>query len=53
MGFSFRYPVLSEKRMEYNLIGQVLMEGPDVYLPLVDDYGLDCGYQERRRYFWQ
>ena len=27
MGISFRYPVLSEKRMEYNLVGQVLMEG--------------------------
>ena len=28
--------------MEYNLIGKMLMEGLDVYLPLVDDHGVDC-----------
>lgn len=28
--------------MEYNLVGQMLMEGLDVYLPLVDDHGVDC-----------
>ena len=29
------------KRMEYNLVGKMLMEGLDVYLPLVDDHGVD------------
>ena len=28
--------------MEYNLVGKMLMEGLDVYLPLVDDHGVDC-----------
>lgn len=28
--------------MEYNLIGKMLMEGLDVYVPLVDDHGVDC-----------
>ena len=28
--------------MEYMLIGQMLMEGLDVYVPLVDDHGVDA-----------
>ena len=28
--------------MEYNLVGKMLMEGLDVYMPLVDDHGVDC-----------
>ena len=28
--------------MEYNMVWQMLMEGLDVYLPLVDDHGVDC-----------
>jgi hypothetical protein len=27
--------------MEYNLIGKMLMEGLDCYVPLVDDHGVD------------
>ena len=42
MGFSFRDTASFGKRMEYNLIGKMLMEGLDVYLPLVDDHGVDC-----------
>ena len=42
MGISFRHSAGFGKRMEYNLIGQMLMEGLDVYLPLVDDHGVDC-----------
>ena len=30
------------KRMEYNIIGEMLIEGYDVYLPMVDDHGVDC-----------
>lgn len=42
MGISFRHLAGFGKRMEYNLVGQMLMEGLDVYLPLVDDHGVDC-----------
>lgn len=42
MGKSFRSVASFGKRMEYNLIGKMLMEGLDVYLPLVDDHGVDC-----------
>ena len=30
------------RRMEYWLIGQMLKEGLDVYVPLVDDFGIDA-----------
>jgi hypothetical protein len=42
MGISFRHSAGFGKRMEYNLIGKMLMEGLDVYTPLVDDHGVDC-----------
>lgn len=42
MGLSFRHTAGFGKRMEYNLVGRMLMEGLDVYLPLVDDHGVDC-----------
>ena len=42
MGISFRHSAGFGKRMEYNLIGKMLMEGLDGYLPLVDDHGVDC-----------
>ncbi len=42
MGMAFRHSAGFGKRMEYNLIGKMLMEGLDVYLPLVDDHGVDC-----------
>ena len=42
MGFSFRSSAGFGKRMEYNLVGKMLMEGLDCYLPLVDDHGVDC-----------
>lgn len=42
MGTSFRHSAGFGKRIEYNLIGKMLMEGLDVYLPLVDDHGVDC-----------
>ena len=38
MGISFRHSAGFGKRMEYNLIGKMLMEGLDVYVPLVDDH---------------
>lgn len=30
------------KRIEYSIIAQMLKEGLDVYVPLVDDYGIDA-----------
>ena len=42
MSFSFRHSAGFGKRVEYNLIGRMLMEGLDVYVPLVDDHGVDC-----------
>ena len=42
MSFSFRHSAGFGKRVEYNLIGKMLMEGLDVYVPLVDDHGVDC-----------
>ena len=42
MGVSFRQVAGFGKRMEYNLIGKMLKEGLDVYLPVVDDHGVDC-----------
>ena len=42
MGIPFKHTAGFGKRMEYNLVGKMLMEGLDVYLPLVDDHGVDC-----------
>jgi hypothetical protein len=42
MNFTFRHSAGFGKRMEYNIIGKMLMEGLDVYVPLVDDHGVDC-----------
>ena len=42
MGLSFRDSASFGKRMEYELIGKMLMEKLDVYVPLVDDHGVDC-----------
>lgn len=42
MGVSYRHSAGFGKRMEYYLIGQMLREGLDVYVPLVDDHGVDA-----------
>lgn len=42
MGVSFRHSAGFGKRMEYKIIGDMLMEGLDCYVPLVDDHGVDC-----------
>ena len=42
MSISFRHTAGFGKRMEYKLVGDMLMEGLDCYLPLVDDHGVDC-----------
>lgn len=42
MGIAFRHTAGFGKRMEYKIVGDMLMEGLDCYLPLVDDHGVDC-----------
>ena len=42
MAKSFRSSAGFGKRMEYKIVGDMLMEGLDCYLPLVDDHGVDC-----------
>lgn len=42
MSVSFRYSAGFGKRMEYKFSGEMLMEGLDCYVPLVDDHGVDC-----------
>ena len=42
MGIAFKHSAGFGKRMEYKLVGDMLMEGLDCYLPLVDDHGVDC-----------
>lgn len=42
MGISFRHSAGFGKRMEYSIVGKMLMEGLDCYMPLVDDHGVDC-----------
>lgn len=39
---SFRHSAAFGKRIEYYLIGLMLKEGLDVYLPMVDDDGIDA-----------
>ena len=41
MGISFRHNAGFGKRMEYKIVGDMLMEGLDCYMPLVDDHGVD------------
>lgn len=42
MTTSFRHSAGFGKRMEYWIIGKMLKEGLDVYVPLVDDFGVDA-----------
>ncbi|MEN4759159.1 hypothetical protein ABEG63_02360 [Chryseobacterium sp. C39-AII1] len=38
----FRHNVRSGKRMEYFVISKMLEKGLDVYVPLIDDNGIDA-----------
>jgi hypothetical protein len=42
MNISFRHSAGFGKRIEYWIIGQMLKEGLDVYIPLVDDDAIDA-----------
>jgi hypothetical protein len=39
---TFRHSAGFGKRMEHWIIGKMLKEGLDVYIPLVDDFGIDA-----------
>lgn len=47
MGMSFKDSASFGKRMEYYFVGQMLMEKLDVYMPLVDDHGVDCVIEKK------
>ncbi len=38
----FRHTAGFGKRMEYFVLGRMLKEGLDIYVPLVDDFGIDA-----------
>ena len=42
MGNTFRHNAGFGKRIEYFIIGKMLEQGLDVYVPLVDDFGIDA-----------
>jgi len=42
MAIAFRHSAGFGKRMEYWIVGLMLKEGLDVYMPLVDDFGIDA-----------
>ena len=42
MSLSFRHAAAFGKRIEYYVIGMMLKEGLDVYMPLVDDDAIDA-----------
>jgi hypothetical protein len=48
MAMTFRHSAGFGRRMEYWLIGQMLREGLDVYVPLVDDFGIDAVIRKAR-----
>lgn len=39
---TFRHAAGFGKRIEYSIIAEMLKEGMDVYVPLVDDNGIDA-----------
>jgi len=41
-GKTFRHSAVFGKRIEYWIIGRMLKEGIDVYVPLVDDHAVDA-----------
>lgn len=47
MGLAFKDSASFGKRMEYSLVGEMLMEKLDVYMPLVDDHGIDCVIEKK------
>ena len=53
MGIPFKDSASFGKRMEYFLVGKMLMEKLDVYLPLVDDHGVDFIAKSKNGTFYE
>lgn len=51
VAISFRNSAGFGRRMEYWIIGRMLKEGLDVYVPLVDDFGIDAVVRKRDNEF--
>src|SRR5262245_27081509 len=51
MAIKFRHSAGFGRRMEYWLISQMLREGLDVYVPLVDDFGIDAVIRKKDNHF--
>ena len=45
MSIPFRHSAGFGKRMEYYVVGLMLKEGLDVYMPLVDDNAIDLLFE--------
>lgn len=48
---TFRHNAGFGKRMEYYVISKMLEQGLDVYIPLVDDFGIDAVIRKKDRTF--
>lgn len=51
MDRSFRHKASFGKRIEYYIIGSMLKEGLDCFVPLVDDDGIDCVVRQKNGQF--
>jgi hypothetical protein len=51
MAISFRHTSGFGRRIEYWIIGRMLKEGLDVYVPLVDDFGIDAVIRKKDNQF--
>jgi hypothetical protein len=51
MAISFRHTSGFGRRIEYWIIGRTLKEGLDVYVPLVDDFGIDAVIRKQNNQF--
>ena len=49
MGIRYRHSAGFGKRIEYYIVGLMLKDGLDVYLPLVDDDAIDAVVKETGR----
>ena len=50
-GMTFRHSAGFGRRMEYWIIGRMLKEGLDVYVPVVDDFGIDAVIRKKDNEF--
>jgi hypothetical protein len=51
MGMTFRHSAGFGRRMEYWLIGRMLRDGLDVYVPLMDDFSVDAVVRKQDNQF--